>query len=89
MGRDTPWHIDRKTEYCPNRKATESDTDENDDDEDDEELPVSTGTPKIYDTSERDGRYAPIRTNLEEDALQIHTDGEIPVKNLETNIKPK
>ena len=31
--------------------------------------------------------YTPIRTNPEEDALQIHTDGEIPGENLETNIR--
>ena len=32
---------------------------------------------RSYDTSERDGRYEPIRTNPEEDVIQIHTDGEI------------
>ena len=43
---------------------------------------VGTPTPKTYDTSERDGRYAPIRTNPEEDALQLDTDGEILGENL-------
>ena len=42
--------------------------------------------PKTYDTYERDGRYTPIRKNPEEDALQIHTDGEIPGENSETSI---
>ena len=31
-----------------------------------------TGTPKTCDTSKRDGRYAPIRINAEDDAIQIH-----------------
>ena len=70
-----------------NRKATDTDTEEDDDDEDDEEVPEEIGTPKTYDTSERDGRYAPILTNPEEDARQIHTDGEIPGENLESNIR--
>ena len=70
-----------------NRKAMDSDTEDDDDDdvEDDEEMPEETGTPKVYDTSERDGRYAPIRTNKEEDALQIHTDDEISAENFKTN----
>ena len=33
---------------------------------------------KIYDTSERKGGYAPIRTDPENDIIQIHTDGEMP-----------
>ena len=36
-----------------------------------------TGTPTVYDTSEEDGRYVPIRINPAEDALQLHTDSEI------------
>ena len=59
-----------------NRKRAESDT-KNDDDDDEEEMPEDTGD-QVYDTSERDGRYEPIRTNPEEDVIQIHTDGEIP-----------
>ena len=39
-------------------------------------MPEETGN-RSYDTSERDGRYKPIRTNPEEDVIQIHTDGEI------------
>ena len=50
---------------------------EGEDDDDDEEMPEETGN-RSYDTSERDGRYEPIRTNPEEDVIQIHTDGEIP-----------
>ena len=49
---------------------------EDEDDDDDEEMPEETGN-RSYDTSERDGWYEPIRTNPEEDAIQIHTDGEI------------
>ena len=71
-----------------NRKQTGRDTEE-DDYDDDENMPeeIGTPTPKIYDTSERDGRYAPIRTNPEEDALQLHTDGEMSGENLKTNIR--
>ena len=50
---------------------------EDEDEDDDEEMPEETGN-RSYDTSKRDGRYEPIRTNPEEDELQIHTDGEIP-----------
>ena len=50
-------------------------------------MPEETGTPKVYDPSERYGRYAPIRINPEEDALQLHTDGEISGENLKTNTR--
>ena len=72
-----------------NQKQTGSDTEEEDDCDDDEEMPEEIGTPtsKVYDTSERDGRYAPIRTNPEEGALQLHTDGEISGENSKTNIR--
>ena len=71
------------------RKSTGSDTEEEDEDDDDEGMPEETGTPtpKVCDTSERGGRYEPIRTNPEEDALQLHTDGEISGENLKTNIR--
>ena len=39
-------------------------------------MPEDTGI-RIYDTSEWDGRYEPIR-NSSEDVIQIHTDGELP-----------
>ena len=70
------------------RKQTKSDTKEEDDYDGDKEMPeeVGTPTPKLYDTSERDGRYIPIQTNPEEDALQLHTDGEMSCENIETNI---
>ena len=81
--------LNRKLKIGQNRKQTGSDTEEEDDHDDDEEMPeeIGTPTPKIYDTFERDGRYAPIRINLEEDALQLHTDGEISGENLKTNIR--
>ena len=69
-----------------NRKPLGSDTDKENED-DDEEMPEKTGTPKVYDTSEQDGRYAPIRTIPEEDALQLHTDREMSGENLKTNIR--
>ena len=43
-------------------------------------MPETTGK-QTYDTSERNGLYAAIETNPEDDALQIHTDGEIPGEN--------
>ena len=69
------------------RKQTTSDTEEEDDYDEDEEMPEEAGTPtpKVYDTSERDGRYIPIRTIPEEDALQLHTNGEISGENIETH----
>ena len=72
-----------------NPKQTGSNTEEEDDYEDDEEMAEELGTPrqKLYDTSERDGRYAPMRTNPKEDARQLHTDGEISGENLKTNIR--
>ena len=71
------------------RKLATSDTEEEDDYDEDEEMPeeIGTSTPKVYDTSERDGRYIPIQTNPEEDALQLHTDGEISGEKIETNIR--
>ena len=66
-----------------NKKRAESETDDDDEDEDDEETPEETGTPIVYDTSKRDWRYVPIRTNPEEDTLQLHTDSEMPGENSE------
>ena len=68
-------------------KRAESDTDDDDDDEDDEVMPEESGTPIIYDTSEKHGSYVPIRTNPEEDGLQLHTDSEITGENLKTRIR--
>ena len=86
--RDIPNYTKQKLKIVRNRKATDSDTKEYDDDQDDEEMPKKTGTPKLCDTSERDRRFAPIRTNPEKDAFQIHTDGEISGEISETNIRP-
>ena len=71
-----------KLKIVQNPKQPESETEVEDDD--DEEMPEEIGTPiKVYDTSERNGSYEPIRTNPEEDALQIYTDGETTGENLE------
>ena len=61
-----------------NKKHTETETEDEDEDEDedDEEMPEEAG--KTYDTSAKDGRYAPIQTDPENDVIQIHTDGEMP-----------
>ena len=70
--------LNGKLKIVHNRKRAESDT-EDDDDDDEEEMPEDTGD-RVYDTSERDGRYEPIRTSPVEDVIPIHTDGEIPQK---------
>ena len=79
--------LNGKLKIVQNPKQPESETDDEDDD-DDEEMPEETGTPtKVYDTSERNGSYVPIRTSSEEDALQIYTDGEMTGENLENQIR--
>ena len=50
--------------------------DDEEDDDEEEELPDEAG--RVYDTSERSGRYEPIRTDPENGVLRIHPDGEIP-----------
>ena len=64
--------LNGKLRIVQNKKHTETETE----DEDDEEIPEDAG--KTYDTSEKDGRYAPIQTDPENDVIQIHTDGEMP-----------
>ena len=79
--------LNGKLKIVQNQKQTASDTEEEDDYDDDEEMSEENGTPtpKIYDTSERDGRFTPIRTNPEEeDALQLHTDVEISGEKINT-----
>ena len=79
--------LNGKLKNVQNKKRAVSDTDDDDDDEDDEEMPKETGTPSVHDTFEKDRRYVPIRTNLEEDALQLHTDSEITGENLKTQVR--
>ena len=67
-----------------NKKQIDTETEDEDEDDDEKEMPEEAG--KTYDTSEREGRYAPIRTDPENDAIQIHTDGEMPQgENTENN----
>ena len=70
-----------------NVKRTETDPEDDDDqDDDEEEIPEEAGT--VYDTFERDVRYEPIRTEPENDCLQLHTDGEMPQgENSKLNIR--
>ena len=69
--------LNGKLKIVQNRKVSVSET-EDEDDDDDKEMPEEIGS-RTYDTSERNGRFQPIQTNPEEDAIQIHTDGdEIP-----------
>ena len=50
-------------------------------------MPEDTGD-RIYDTSERDGRYEPIRSSPEEDVIDFRTDGEGPQgKKIENTIR--
>ena len=76
--------LNGKLKIVQNRK-TDSETEDDDDDED-EEMPEETGN-ITYDTSERNGKYVPIQTNPEDDAIQIHTEDEISGENLEHNIR--
>ena len=76
--------LNGKLKIVQNRKKTETDTEE-EDDEDDEEMPETTER-ETYDSSQRNGSFVPIRTNPEDDALQLHTDGEIPGENKSNNI---
>ena len=62
--------LNGKLKIVQNRKTSISES-EDDDDYDDEEMPEEVGN-RSYDTSEREGRYEPIRTNPEEDVIQIH-----------------
>ena len=80
-------NVTGKLKIVQNKKRAESETDDNDEDGDDEETPEETGTPIVYDTSEIDGRYVPIRTNPEEDTLQLHTDSEMPGENSESQTR--
>ena len=66
--------LNGKLRIVQNKKHTETETE--DGDEDDEEIPEEAG--KTYDTSEKDGRYAPKQTDPENDVIQIHTDVEMP-----------
>ena len=76
--------LNGKPKIVQNRKKTETDTEE-EDDEDDQEMPETTER-ETYDTSEQNGSYVPIQTNPEDDALQLHTDGEIPGEKKRNNI---
>ena len=50
-------------------------------------MPEETGD-HAYDTSERDGRYEPIRTSPEEGVTQIHTNNEfLPGEKIENTIR--
>ena len=72
--------LNGKLKILQNRKQPGSDTEEEDDYYDNEEMPeeIGTPTPKVYDTSERDGRYATVK---------LHTDGEMTGDNSKTNIR--
>ena len=77
--------LNGKRRIVQNKKHTETEAeDEDDDDDDEEEMPEEAE--KTYDTTERGGRYAPIQRDPENDAIQIHTDGEMPQgENTENN----
>ena len=76
MGRDTTRHPKRQAKNRPKPENKHIGVRRHDDD-DDEEMPEKIGN-RSYDTSEREGRYEPIRTKPEEDVIQIYTDGELP-----------
>ena len=71
----------------PNKKRTETDLeDDEDDDDEEEEIPEEAGV--VYGMWEWGGRFEPIRIDPENDAIQIHTDGETPQgENSKFNIR--
>ena len=71
-GKYEKWNGKLRMVQKKTRTETESEDDDDDDDEE-EEMPEDAGI--VYDTSERDERYELIRTDPENDTLQIHTDG--------------
>ena len=80
--------LNGKLKIVQNRKRSDSETEDKEDDDEIEEMPETTGN-TTYNTSERNGKYAPIQTNLEEHVIQIHivSDGEISGENFEHNIR--
>ena len=69
--------LNGKLRNVHNKTRIETDSEDDDDEEEEEEeIPEEAGL--VYDTSERDGKYEPIRIDPENDSLQIHTDCEIP-----------
>ena len=83
MGWNPPCTLNRKIKIVQNRRSTDTKAD---DEDDNEEIPGTIGKP-TYDTSERNGMYIPIRLNTEDDAIQIHYDGEISGKTIEPIIR--
>ena len=74
MGLDPTCHSQRQIQKSPEQESRNRyEEDDDDNEKDDEEMPEDSG--KKYDTSERYGLYAPIRTDPENDVTQIHTDG--------------
>ena len=73
--------LNGKFNSVQNRKRSDYETEDEEDDDEDEEIPETIGI-TTYDTS-----IVPIQTNTEEDAIQIHTEGEIPGENFEHNIR--
>ena len=74
IGGNAPSFFNLKIEDCPNREKTKPDTEDGNDTDDEWEIPEATGE-RLYDTFERDECYMPIRTNPENDVIQIYTDG--------------
>ena len=86
VGMKSSGHINWKIKIHNRRKADTDTEEEEDDNDDDEEMPEATGR-RIHDTSERNGRNAPVQSNPEDDVIQIHTDGEISGENTEKIIR--
>ena len=58
-------NLNGKLRIVHNRKRTEADSEDDDDDDDDDEEEIPEETGRVYDTSERNGRYQPIRIDPE------------------------
>ena len=81
--------LEGKLRIVQRKTRTETDSgDDDDDDDDEEEEEISEEPRSVNDTSERDGRYEPIRTDPKKYSLQLHTDGEVPQgENSKLNIR--
>ena len=92
-GKDGKWVkilreiLNVKLRIFRNKKPTKTDSDDDDDDNEEEE-DIPEKTERVYDKSERDCRYQPIRTDPDNDSLKLHTDGTIPQgENSESNTR--
>ena len=64
MGQNPARHNKSKSQNCPKSEEFKSETEANDDD-DQHKVKLEETAWNVYDSSERDGKYAAVRTNKE------------------------